>query len=132
MSTTIRSSIYPNSSWQHSQTIDSSLTSHEFSFRYRVSCSTNFYGSQCSHFCSPLSIHSRCDPQTGDIICQQGWTGIDCNKGMSHFSNENLIQMTIFVFQLFVEKIVNMVIVLINRVNVFVIMDGLEIIVKFQ
>jgi Golgi apparatus protein 1 len=81
MSTTIRSSIYPNSSWQHSQTIDSSLTSHEFSFRYRVSCSTNFYGSQCSRFCSPLSSHSRCDPQTGDILCQQGWTGIDCNKG---------------------------------------------------
>ncbi|CAF3903583.1 unnamed protein product [Adineta steineri] len=83
MSTTIRSSIYPNSSsWQHSQTIDSSLTSHEFSFRYRVSCSTNFYGSQCSRFCSPLSLHSRCDPQTGDIICQQGWTGIDCNKAI--------------------------------------------------
>lgn len=79
MSTTIRSSILPNTSWQHSQSIDSS---HEFSFRYRVSCSTNFYGLQCSRFCSPLSIHSRCDPQTGDIICQQGWTGIDCNKGI--------------------------------------------------
>ncbi|CAF3722031.1 unnamed protein product [Rotaria socialis] len=82
MSTTIRSVIYPNSSWHHSQTIDSSLTSHEFSFRYRVSCSTNFYGSQCSRFCSPLSSHSRCDPHTGDIICQQGWTGMDCNKAI--------------------------------------------------
>lgn len=81
MSTTIRSIIYPNSSWHHSQTIDSSLTSHEFSFRYRVSCSNNFYGSKCSRFCSPLSSHSRCDPETGDILCQQGWTGIDCNKG---------------------------------------------------
>ncbi|CAF0870541.1 unnamed protein product [Adineta ricciae] len=82
LSTTIRSSIYPNSSWQYAQTIDSSLTSHEFSFRYRVSCATNFYGSQCSRFCSPLSSHSRCDPQTGEIICQQGWTGVDCNKAI--------------------------------------------------
>lgn len=82
MSTTIRSSISPNSPWQHSQTIDSSLTSHEFSFRYRVSCSSNFYGSQCSRFCSPLSSHSRCDPQTGDMICEQGWTGSDCNQAI--------------------------------------------------
>ena len=96
MSTTIRSSISPNSSWYHSQTIDSSLTSHEFSFRYRVSCSSNFYGSQCSRFCSPLSSHSRCDPQTGEIQCEQGWTGIDCNQGTAHFSNENFIQMTFF------------------------------------
>lgn len=82
LSTTIRSSITSNSPWQHSQTIASSLTSHEFSFRYRVSCSSNFYGSQCSRFCSPLSDHSRCDPQTGDMICEQGWTGSDCNQGM--------------------------------------------------
>ena len=82
MSTTIRSSIYPNaSSWSHSQTIDSSLTSHELSFRYRVSCSSNFYGLQCSRFCSPLSSRSRCDPQTGDIQCEQGWKGNDCNQG---------------------------------------------------
>jgi hypothetical protein len=131
MSSTIRSSIYPNSSWYHSQTIDSSLTSHEFSFRYRVSCSANFYGSQCSRFCSPLSSHSHCDPQTGEIQCEQGWTGIDCNKGTDHFSNENFIQLIIS-FQQFVETNVNMVIVLINRVNVFVIKDGSEIIVKFQ
>ena len=86
MSTTIRSSISPNSSsWYHSQTIDSSLTSHEFSFRYRVSCSSNFYGLQCSRFCSPLSSRSRCDPQTGDIQCEQGWKGTDCNQGTIDF-----------------------------------------------
>ena len=81
LSTTIRSSIWPNASWHHSQTVDSSSNSHEFSFRYRVSCSSHFYGSQCSRFCSPLSSRSRCDPRTGDILCQQGWTGSDCNQG---------------------------------------------------
>jgi hypothetical protein len=81
LSTTIRSSIWPNSTWQHSQTIDSSLNAQEFSFRYRVSCATHFYGSQCARFCSPLSIHSRCDAETGEILCQQGWTGVDCNQG---------------------------------------------------
>jgi hypothetical protein len=50
------------------------------------------------------------------------------------FPNENFIQLTtlFFFLQLFVETNVNMVIVLINRVNVFVIKDGQEIIVKFQ
>lgn len=93
LSTTLRSTIWPNSSvWQHSQTIDSSLNSHQFSFRYRVSCSTHFYGSQCSRFCSPLSSQSRCDPETGDLICQSGWTGVDCHQGKIDFpSNEKLI-----------------------------------------
>ena len=81
LSTTIRSSIEPNTNWQHSQTIDSSLNAHQFSFRYRVACSQNFYGLQCARFCSPLSIHSRCDPNTGDVLCEQGWTGTDCNQG---------------------------------------------------
>jgi hypothetical protein len=91
LSTTIRSSIWPNDTWQHSQTIDSSLNSHLFSFRYRVSCSTHFYGSQCSRFCSPLSRHSRCDPTTGDLVCDQGWTGIDCHEGKFQLNtNENI------------------------------------------
>lgn len=82
LSTTIRSTIWPNSStWQHSQTIDSSLNAHQFSFRYRVACSTHFYGPQCSRFCAPLSPHSRCDPSTGELHCQSGWTGIDCHQG---------------------------------------------------
>jgi delta-like protein len=81
ISTIIRSSIWTNSSWENVQRIDSSLNKKQFSFRYRVSCSTDFYGEQCSRFCSPLSIHSQCDQNTGDIVCQQGWTGTDCNKG---------------------------------------------------
>ncbi|VDP98340.1 unnamed protein product [Trichobilharzia regenti] len=49
------------------------------SVRYRYSCSLNYYGENCNHYCKPRDSkhgHYHCHPQTGELVCNPGWTGI--------------------------------------------------------
>ena len=50
---------------------------------YRLSCSQNYYGSDCSQLCIPRNDntngHYTCNTTTGGIICREGWQNITTN-----------------------------------------------------
>lgn len=61
-----------------------SHTYFNISASYRYSCTLNYYGEHCNHYCKPRDSklgHYHCHPQTGELICNAGWTGARCNQG---------------------------------------------------
>ncbi|KAA3679456.1 delta [Paragonimus westermani] len=51
--------------------------------RYKFGCHKNYFGSTCNRFCEPHDSvlgHYKCDPQTGSVICNAGWTGTRCDE----------------------------------------------------
>ncbi|CAH8438367.1 unnamed protein product [Heterobilharzia americana] len=67
-----------------------SLLSPSYSYfsilvRYRYSCSINYYGEDCNHFCRPRDSsfgHYQCHPQTGELVCNPGWIGARCSQAL--------------------------------------------------
>ncbi|KAH8855345.1 Protein jagged-1b [Schistosoma japonicum] len=52
---------------------------------YRYLCSLNYYGEHCNRYCKPRDSHLghyQCHPQTGELICNSGWTGARCNQAL--------------------------------------------------
>ena len=47
-------------------------------FTFQVSCSSYYYGLNCDVFCEEIDDdmkgHYTCDPQTGEKVCQPGYT----------------------------------------------------------
>ncbi|CAH8564829.1 unnamed protein product [Schistosoma turkestanicum] len=57
----------------------------DLSIHYRILCDNNFYGNYCEIFCqeqSGIHGHYRCDEQTGNHVCQHGWTGKTCSEAI--------------------------------------------------
>ncbi|CAH8826080.1 unnamed protein product [Trichobilharzia szidati] len=55
------------------------------SVKYRYSCSLNYYGENCNYYCKPRDSklgHYHCHPQTGELVCNRGWTGARCNQAL--------------------------------------------------
>lgn len=40
-------------------------------------CANNYYGKNCETFCN-VTDYNRCDPETGALICNEGFIGEDC------------------------------------------------------
>ncbi|CAH8441019.1 unnamed protein product [Schistosoma mattheei] len=62
-----------------------SQTYFNISASYRYSCTLNYYGEHCNHYCKPRDSklgHYQCHPQTGELICNAGWTGARCNQAL--------------------------------------------------
>ena len=61
------------------------LSIHSYSrllFRFRITCSSNYYGEDCSRFCrerNDLFGHFKCN-QDGRQICLEGWQGEQCDR----------------------------------------------------
>ena len=54
------------------------------SLSFRVTCTANYYGTDCATYCVPTddsSGHYTCDQRSGARICLNGWSGSDCNIG---------------------------------------------------
>ena len=52
------------------------------SLSFRVTCTANYYGTDCATYCVPTddaSGHYTCDQGSGARICLSGWSGSDCN-----------------------------------------------------
>ena len=53
-------------------------------FSFKVSCETNYYGSDCARHCVPQDSdtlgHYTCDGN-GNRVCRTGYTGADCVTG---------------------------------------------------
>lgn len=51
-------------------------------YRFRITCSPNYYGDECSRFCrqrDDLFGHYSCD-RDGQQICMDGWQGEQCDR----------------------------------------------------
>ncbi|XP_069800825.1 scavenger receptor class F member 1 [Dendropsophus ebraccatus] len=46
-------------------------------------CPSGSYGNRCKHLC-PLCIHGRCDPVTGECVCDFGYWKQSCNETCPH------------------------------------------------
>ncbi|XP_056414660.1 scavenger receptor class F member 1 isoform X2 [Hyla sarda] len=46
-------------------------------------CPAGSYGSRCKHLC-PLCIHGKCDPVTGECVCDFGYWKQSCNETCPH------------------------------------------------
>lgn len=72
-----------NQSDQHQWTYKLSI--HSFSrllYRFRITCSSNYYGEDCSRFCrerNDLFGHYLCN-KDGKQICLNGWRGEQCDQ----------------------------------------------------
>ncbi|VDO62603.1 unnamed protein product [Schistosoma margrebowiei] len=63
---------------------NSSSQNDDLIIHYQVLCNNNFYGNYCEIFCQEQNgIHGyyKCDEQTGNHICQHGWSGNTCTEG---------------------------------------------------
>ena len=50
-------------------------------FLVRVYCDANYYGTDCNTYCvarDDAGGHYRCDKDTGNKICLDGWIGPNC------------------------------------------------------
>lgn len=76
--------VYPSSSRSRASytKVTSSLDGNTFVHEYLAYCESDFYGPQCAVFCQVQTDTSGnqylCDPDTGAIRCQEGWTGESC------------------------------------------------------
>ncbi|CAH8654110.1 unnamed protein product [Schistosoma guineensis] len=67
---------------------NSSNQNDDLSIHYQVLCNNNFYGNYCEIFCQEQNgIHGyyKCDEQTGNHICQHGWSGKTCTEAICDF-----------------------------------------------
>ncbi|XP_066932397.1 uncharacterized protein [Clytia hemisphaerica] len=58
----------------------------EYLFHFRSYCAPNYYNQTCDVYCKAQRESSgsyRCHNETGAIICLDGWSGKNCDKGMS-------------------------------------------------
>ncbi|XP_075706925.1 scavenger receptor class F member 1 [Rhinoderma darwinii] len=46
-------------------------------------CPDGSYGNRCKHLC-PLCIHGKCDPVTGECVCDSGYWKQSCNETCLH------------------------------------------------
>ncbi|KAF7259825.1 hypothetical protein EG68_02989 [Paragonimus skrjabini miyazakii] len=52
---------------------------------YKFGCHKNYFGNTCNRFCKAHNSvlgHYKCDPQTGAMICNTGWTGTRCDEAI--------------------------------------------------
>ena len=73
--------LIPSSLWQNHST---SSINTDLSFRFRVKCDGNYYGTGCDVLCresdDPIIGHYGCDAN-GSRVCLPGWYGESCDKG---------------------------------------------------
>ena len=58
-----------------------------FVLGFRVTCTENFFGSDCATFCVERDDelgHFTCDSE-GNIVCREGYTGENCTIGVCVF-----------------------------------------------
>ena len=63
-------------------------TPSEAAISFSFTCDTDYYGSLCTVYClaqDDTSGHYTCDPMTGSIICNDGFTGSNCEVQQIHF-----------------------------------------------
>ena len=56
----------------------------EIQLSFRVTCTENFFGSDCATFCVERDDelgHFTCDSE-GNIVCREGYTGENCTIGV--------------------------------------------------
>ncbi|OWK03066.1 JAG1 [Cervus elaphus hippelaphus] len=74
--------INPGRQWQ---TLKHNAGVAHFEYQIRVICDDYYYGFGCNKFCRPRDDffgHYACD-QNGNKTCMEGWTGLECNKGLA-------------------------------------------------
>lgn len=83
---TKRGTLLPNRTWE-SHTYNGPAAT--ISYKIRVICDENYYGSKCTKYCQPRNDsfgHYTCD-ENGNKVCLPGWSGNRCEKGWSQAIN---------------------------------------------
>ena len=81
---TQRGTLFPNKTWELHTYNGPAAT---ISYKIRVICDTNYYGSQCNILCQPRNDsfgHYTCD-ENGRKVCMPGWRGNRCDIGRWNF-----------------------------------------------
>lgn len=81
---TQRGTLFPNKTWELHTYNGPAAT---ISYKIRVICDTNYYGSQCNILCQPRNDsfgHYTCD-ENGRKVCMPGWRGNRCDIGWWNF-----------------------------------------------
>ena len=77
----VERSITPNLAFTNTMTHIGENNFSRVELRFRVTCSENFYGPNCTTFCIPMDTvqgHYTCD-QDGEIVCNAGYTNTSTN-----------------------------------------------------
>lgn len=86
--------INPGRQWQ---TLKHNAGVAHFEYQIRVICDDYYYGFGCNKFCRPRDDffgHYACD-QNGNKTCMEGWTGLECNKGVWACSTAVTVRATV-------------------------------------
>ena len=62
----------------HNNCISSTFL-HSFSAHTHSVCQGKRWGPECANFC-PCGVGNRCNPETGDCLCNSCWSGTNCEN----------------------------------------------------